>query len=93
MIYFNSKAFEIINLPSTNDIMRNYTGLRGIVSGYGKLGDSGPTSLLANFAYYEILSLKNCENIFLHNYTLYTQGNLCARGIDASSCEGKDSTN
>lgn len=58
------------------------------MSGYGKMGDSGPTSSYANFAHYEILPLSDCQNLFLNNFTLYTKTNICAKGINASSCEG-----
>jgi chymotrypsin-like protease len=65
----------------------DYVGLKGIISGYGKLGDSGPTTNFADFAYYEILPLRECQNLFLGNYTDYSSC-LCGKGIGASSCQG-----
>ncbi|KAG5675129.1 hypothetical protein PVAND_005058 [Polypedilum vanderplanki] len=83
-----NNRFDIVALPNAADGEKDYVGLKGIIAGYGKVGDSGATTNVANFAYYEILPLKECRNLFLHNYTQYTSSSLCGRGIDASSCQG-----
>lgn len=51
-------------------------------------GLAGPTATTPNWARYEILSLKECQNFFLGNFTEYLDTKLCGRGIRASTCQG-----
>ncbi|CAG9798384.1 unnamed protein product [Chironomus riparius] len=83
-----NNTFEIIALPTIYDSESEYIGFRGIIAGYGKFGDSGPTANFANYAYYEIIPLRECQNLFLNNYTEYSSMCLCGKGIGASSCQG-----
>jgi secreted trypsin-like serine protease len=41
-----------------------------------------------NWARYEILSLKECQNFFTRNFTEYSSRIICGRGIRASTCQG-----
>lgn len=49
---------------------------------------AGPTVNAPRWARFEILSLRECQNMLRNNFTDYVDRNLCARGIRASTCEG-----
>jgi len=50
---------------------------------------AGPTAAVPNWAQYEILSIKECQNILPRNYTEYFATMVCGRGIGASTCQVK----
>lgn len=49
---------------------------------------AGPTASAPNWARYEIISLKECQNFFTCNFTEYSNQIICGRGIRASTCQG-----
>lgn len=49
---------------------------------------AGPTAVSPHWARYEILSLKDCQNFFMKNFTEYSGQVICGRGIRAATCEG-----
>lgn len=49
---------------------------------------AGPTAVSPHWARYEILSLRDCQNFFMKNFTEYSGQVICGRGIRAATCEG-----